>query len=124
MSGPGSALMRALHDEHAGALWSFALRLTSGDRGRAEDIVQETLLRAWRNLDSLDDPAGDQILTADVVTDDRRHDAEAAGQVANRPAEQVGMAGEVDRDVDHPLAPRGGTRSWTGSPRAACRRAV
>jgi RNA polymerase sigma-70 factor (ECF subfamily) len=41
-------LMRALHDEHAPALWSFVLGLTSGDRGRAEDIVQETLLRAWR----------------------------------------------------------------------------
>lgn len=42
-------LMRALHDQHAAALWSYALRLTAGDRGRSEDIVQETLLRAWRN---------------------------------------------------------------------------
>lgn len=41
--------MRALHDQHAAALWSYALRLTAGDRSRAEDIVQETLLRAWRN---------------------------------------------------------------------------
>ena len=46
-------LMRALHDEHAPALWSFALRLTDGDRGRAEDIVQETLLRAWRQPEVL-----------------------------------------------------------------------
>jgi len=42
-------LMRALHDEYAASLWSFALRLTGGDRGRAEDVVQETLLRAWRH---------------------------------------------------------------------------
>ncbi|WP_460356612.1 sigma-70 family RNA polymerase sigma factor [Mycobacterium sp. ZZG] len=42
------ATMRALYDEHAAALWSYALRLT-GDRARAEDIVQETLLRAWRH---------------------------------------------------------------------------
>lgn len=47
-------LMRALHDEHAPALWSFALRLTGGDRGRAEDVVQETLLRAWRTPRVLD----------------------------------------------------------------------
>ena len=48
MAESGADLMRTLHDEHAAALWSFVLGLTSGDRGRAEDVVQETLLRAWR----------------------------------------------------------------------------
>src|SRR4051794_9464527 len=43
------ALMRPLYAEHAGPLLTFVLRLTGGDRQRAEDIVQETLLRAWRN---------------------------------------------------------------------------
>ena len=46
-------LMRALHDDHAAALWSYALRLTGGDRAQAEDVVQETLLRAWRHADRL-----------------------------------------------------------------------
>ena len=41
-------MMRVLYDEHAAALWRYALRLT-GDRARAEDVVQETLLRAWRH---------------------------------------------------------------------------
>ncbi|RKN37977.1 sigma-70 family RNA polymerase sigma factor [Streptomyces hoynatensis] len=50
-------LMRALHDEHAAALWSFALHLTNGDRARAEDVAQETLLRAWRNPAVLDQSA-------------------------------------------------------------------
>lgn len=45
-------LMRALHDEHAAALWAFAVRLTGGDRGAAEDVVQETLLRAWKQADN------------------------------------------------------------------------
>src|SRR3954465_5665892 len=51
----GEALMRALYAEHAGPLLAFVLRLTRGDRQRAEDIVQETLLRAWRNADLLRD---------------------------------------------------------------------
>jgi len=41
-------LLRLLHDEHAAALWGFVLHLTGGDRSRAEDVVQETLFRAWR----------------------------------------------------------------------------
>lgn len=39
--------LRQLHDAHAGALWAYVLSLTA-DRGAAEDVVQETLLRAWR----------------------------------------------------------------------------
>ena len=35
-------------------LWTFLLRLVQ-DRGRAEDLFQETLLRAWRGLPSYRD---------------------------------------------------------------------
>ena len=50
--------LRALYEQYAAPLLSYALRLTGGDRGRSEDIVQETLLRAWRNLDRLDEAHG------------------------------------------------------------------
>ena len=46
-------LLRALFDQHAPALLSYALRLVDGDRGRAEDVVQETLLRAWRHPEAM-----------------------------------------------------------------------
>jgi RNA polymerase sigma-70 factor (ECF subfamily) len=46
-------LLRTLFDEHAAALLAYALRLVDGDRGRAEDVVQETLLRAWRHPDTM-----------------------------------------------------------------------
>jgi RNA polymerase sigma-70 factor (ECF subfamily) len=50
--------LRALYDGHAPVLLAYAMRLTDGDRNRAEDIVQETLVRAWRNLDRLDEADG------------------------------------------------------------------
>lgn len=39
--------LHELHRAHAAALWNYVVRLT-GDRARAEDVVQETMLRAWR----------------------------------------------------------------------------
>lgn len=47
--------MRALYAEHAAPLLRYALRLTNGDRQRAEDIVQETLLRAWMHPEAISD---------------------------------------------------------------------
>ena len=51
-------LMRALHDQHARAVWAYVVRLTNGDAARADDVVQETLLRAWRNPQVLDQSRG------------------------------------------------------------------
>jgi RNA polymerase sigma-70 factor, ECF subfamily len=53
-------LIRALYAEHAGALFGYVLRLVRGDRQRAEDVVQETLFRAWRHPESLDPARGPQ----------------------------------------------------------------
>ncbi|MBY9073238.1 sigma-70 family RNA polymerase sigma factor [Nocardioides sp. WL0053] len=58
MPGDQVALMQQLHDEHAAALWGYCLRLTGHDRARAEDVAQETLLRAWRHFSVLDEARG------------------------------------------------------------------
>jgi len=50
-----AAFLKALYDEHAAVLWRYAMRLT-GDASRAEDVVQETLLRAWQHPEVVDDP--------------------------------------------------------------------
>ena len=49
------AFIRALYAEHGGALLRYTLHLTGGDRQRAEDLVQETIVRAWRHPDALAD---------------------------------------------------------------------
>ena len=58
MADSPDVVMQRLHDEHAGALWGHCLRLTNHDRARAEDVCQETLLRAWRNASLLDESQG------------------------------------------------------------------
>jgi RNA polymerase sigma-70 factor, ECF subfamily len=55
---PEAALVERLHAQYAGDLSAYCLRLTGHDRARAEDVVQETLLRAWRNAKALDGSKG------------------------------------------------------------------
>lgn len=49
----GEVFIRALYAEHGDFLLAFVLRLTNGDRHWAEDVVQETMLRAWRHAPDL-----------------------------------------------------------------------
>ncbi|MFG3344144.1 sigma-70 family RNA polymerase sigma factor [Streptomyces sp. NPDC048018] len=48
--------LKELQREHGQALLTFLLGLTQGDRQRAEDLVQETLLRAWLHPEAFDSP--------------------------------------------------------------------
>ena len=71
-----TALLQALHDEHAPALWRYALRLT-GDDQLAQDVVQESLLRLWNSPEILEqgEPASRAWLftvARNVVIDERR----------------------------------------------------
>lgn len=52
MSSADEVLVRRLFQEHGAALLAYATRLM-GDRTLAEDIVHETLIRAWHSPDSL-----------------------------------------------------------------------
>lgn len=58
MGSDDAALLQALYAEHGHALQAHCLRLCGGDRQRAEDLVQETLLRAWRHPEALDPAQG------------------------------------------------------------------
>jgi len=47
-TGQREAALQELHDRYASKLWWFAMRRTH-DRQLSEDIVQEVLLRAWKD---------------------------------------------------------------------------
>jgi RNA polymerase sigma-70 factor (ECF subfamily) len=49
---PDANFVRAVYAEHGPALLAYTTRLI-GDRGQAEDVVQETLLRAWQHAEGL-----------------------------------------------------------------------
>ncbi|MGH7532868.1 MAG: RNA polymerase sigma factor, partial [Gemmatimonadales bacterium] len=50
LRGRGEAAFRALYGAHTPALYALALRLTGGDQGEAEDLVQESWVRALTAL--------------------------------------------------------------------------
>jgi RNA polymerase sigma-70 factor (ECF subfamily) len=50
---PETGVMRVLYNQHGAALWRYACRLTS-NATRAEDVVQETLLRACQHQEVVD----------------------------------------------------------------------
>jgi RNA polymerase sigma-70 factor (ECF subfamily) len=79
-------LIRSLYREHSGPLLAFTLGLTGGDRQRAEDVVQETIVRAWRYADRLD-TSGGQSLRPWLVAVARRIVIDAHRRRRARPTE-------------------------------------
>jgi RNA polymerase sigma-70 factor (ECF subfamily) len=76
-SEPDEELMRALYREHAGPLLAYVLRLVAGDRQRAEDVVQETLLRGWQHPEVTNDTERSArawlfTVARNMIIDDRR----------------------------------------------------
>ncbi|WKX70632.1 sigma-70 family RNA polymerase sigma factor [Streptomyces sp. XD-27] len=99
---PDDELMRALYHEHAGPLLAFVLRLVAGDRHRAEDVVQETLLRAWRNAGQLQQATGSVrpwlvTVARRIVIDGHRSRQARPQEVDPAPLELLPAADEIDR---------------------------
>jgi RNA polymerase sigma-70 factor (ECF subfamily) len=81
------ALVRSLYAEHGRSLLAYATRLT-GDRAAAEDVVQETLVRAWKHADDLTGGQGSVrgwllIVARNIVTDRARARAVRPAEVAD-----------------------------------------
>ncbi|WP_246063316.1 sigma-70 family RNA polymerase sigma factor [Nonomuraea longispora] len=70
-------VVSALYREYHRPLLAFVIRLTAGDRQWAEDVVQETMIRAWRSAERLDPDAVSLMpwlatVARRIVIDDRR----------------------------------------------------
>jgi RNA polymerase sigma-70 factor (ECF subfamily) len=54
----GDAFLRGLIEQYKKDVLAYVTGLTGGDRQLAEDIVQETMLRAWRHASQIDPAIG------------------------------------------------------------------
>lgn len=100
-------LLRALHDEHGSALWSYVVGLTNGDRAQAQDVVQETMLRAWRNPQVLAQTTGSArgwlfTVAKRIVIDEWRTPRSRRERVSDTLPEQP-VADPADSTVDRQL---------------------
>ena len=96
VGGRDSDLLQDLYDKYANALWSYVVRLNGGDRVKAQDVVQETMLRAWRDGAVLERAGGSQrgwlfTVARRIVIDEwrstRGHSELVTDQVSEQPVD-------------------------------------
>ncbi len=99
------AFLRWLHAEYAGRLLALVQRFTDGDRHWAEDVVQETLLRAWRHADLLMDGQARSLMpwlatvARRIAINDRRSRASRPREVGAEMLEVMSVQDETERSV-------------------------
>jgi RNA polymerase sigma-70 factor (ECF subfamily) len=96
--------VRAVYAAHGPELYRFALR-SLGDRGLAEEAVQEAFVRAWQAADRFDDALGSLrtwlfAILRNVVIDLSRA---RAVRPALAPEGAPTDTGSLDDDIDHAL---------------------
>lgn len=100
----GERHLVALHDEYAGMLFAFAMKL-SGDRERSQEAVAEALVRAWQHPDALDGSRGSArawlfTVVRNYLTDTWRRDAARPQSAGSEPLEAVAGPEDVESAVE------------------------
>src|SRR5256886_8280453 len=97
--------IRVLYEQHARPLLAFVSRLVGGARQRAEDIVQETLFRAWRSAEKLDLRSGRRLrpwlitVARRIAIDEYRSDTARPAEVYDVDLDEFSTFDERDRTV-------------------------
>lgn len=89
-----ATIVESLYRDYRSPLLSFCLNLTAGDRHWAEDVMQETMVRAWRRADELDSGAPSLMpwlatVARRIVIDDLRARGVRPQEVGQEPLEFV-----------------------------------
>ncbi len=86
---PATGVVQSLFGEHAADLLGYARRISPEDPGQAEDLVQETFLRAWRHRERLAVHANARAwlfqVTRNLAVDRHRRRAARPGESAPLP---------------------------------------
>jgi RNA polymerase sigma-70 factor (ECF subfamily) len=98
--------VRAVYSAHGPELYRFAFR-SLGDRGLAEEAVQETFVRAWQAADRFDDALGSLrtwlfAIVRNVVIDLSRARAARPSLATDAPTIDL-TAGGLEDDIDRVL---------------------
>ena len=119
-----AAALRALADAHSAVLWRYVVHLT-GDHAGADDVVQETLLRAWRSPAILAQPPEStrawMFTVARHLVIDEVRSARKRHELTDRRAAGASRARQDRRAVRDPCSSkRRSARSASTTARSSC----
>lgn len=100
----GSAFIQEVYEHHGSVLLRYASTLVGHDLHRAEDVVQEAVLRAWRRIDVLNTDAAKLrpwlfTVVRNLVIDGHRSRGSRPSEVEQDASTDRGIADETERIV-------------------------
>ncbi|HEU5358441.1 MAG TPA: sigma-70 family RNA polymerase sigma factor [Gemmatimonadales bacterium] len=101
LHGRGEEAFRALYRAHTPALYALALRLTGGDQGEAEDLVQESWVRALTALRTFRAESALRTWLCGVLVNVRRGRLRAEWRIVDAPeVEPIAKGNGPDDAID------------------------